>query len=200
MAYSLQSAAEIYREALRETVHRNALLYLSEGALLAVTGLLAIVYPLFSAAGLAVPLGWLLIVTAVLQAIALYSLRSMPHFGFQLLSVVLAVLIGVLMLRDPQQARQTIILLLIVYLMLQGVSRLIFGLGIRPLRHWEWVTGSGLLGIALSLVLLTNLPEPPTWLVGLLVGIELIGEGAAIALLAWDRQGSRASDTQGEIR
>jgi uncharacterized membrane protein HdeD (DUF308 family) len=190
MGYSLESAAEIYREALRETVERNALLYVSEGALLGITGLLAIIYPFFSAATIAVPLGWLLIVTAVLQGIVLYGMRSMPHFAFQLLSVILAMFIGVLMLRDPQQARQTIIVLLIVFLMLQGVSRLIFGLGIRPFRHWQWVMASGLLGILLSLVLLTTLPEPPTWLVGLLVGIELIGEGAAIAMLAWDRKQS----------
>ena len=194
MGYSLETAAEIYREALRETVERNALLYISEGALLAVIGLLAIIYPLFSVTSIAVALGWLLIVTAVLQGIVLYGMRSMPHFAFQLLSVILALFIGVLMLRDPSQARQTIILLLIIFLMLQGVSRLIFGLTIRPFRHWQWVMGSGALGIFLSLVLLANLPEPATWLVGLLVGIELIGEGAAIAFLAWDRKQPVAND------
>jgi uncharacterized membrane protein HdeD (DUF308 family) len=46
-------------------------------------------------------------------------------------------------------------------------------------------------------VLLTNLPEPATWLVGLLVGIELIGEGAAIAMLAWDRKQPEPADVQG---
>src|SRR5688572_12567199 len=104
MGYSLDSAAEIYREALRETVKRNALLYVSEGALLIVTGFLAIIYPLFSVVSIAVSLGWLLIVTAALQAIVVLSMRSLPHFAFQLLSVSLALIIGVLMLRDPQQA------------------------------------------------------------------------------------------------
>lgn len=188
MGYSLESAAEIYREAMRETVQKHAVLYVSEGALLAIIGLLAIIYPLFSVASIAIPLGWLLIITAALQGIVLYRLRSMPHFGFQLLSVILALLIGVLMLRDPQQARATIIVLVIIFLMLQGVSRLIFGLSIRPFRHWEWVAGSGALGIVLSLVLLAMLPEPTTWVVGLLVGLELIGEGTAIAMLAWERK------------
>ena len=190
MGYSLDTAAQIYREALRETVQRYALLYVSEGVLLAVAGLLAIIYPLVTTAAIAVPLGWLLIITAVLQTIVLVGMRSMPHFGFQLLSVVLAVLVGFLLLRDPQQARQTIILLVITFLMLQGVSRLIFGLSIRPFPHWEWVMASGLLGIVLSLALMFNLPEPATWLVGLLVGIELIGEGAAIAMLAWNSKRS----------
>ena len=188
MGYSLESAAEIYREAMQETVHKHAVLYVGEGALLAIIGLLAIICPLFSVASIAIPLGWLLIITAALQAVVLYRMRSMPHFGFQLLSVTMAALIGVLMLRDPQQARATIIVLVIIFLMLQGVSRLIFGLSIRPFRHWEWVAGSGTLGIALSLVLLAMLPEPRTWVVGLLVGIELIAGGTAIAMLAWERK------------
>ena len=39
----------------------------------------------------------------------------------------------------------------------------------------------------LSLILLANLPSPPGWLVGLMVGVALIREGAAIAMLAWDK-------------
>lgn len=200
MAYSLEAAAEIYREALRQTVQRNALLYISEGALLAIAGLLAIIYPLLTTAAIAIPLGWLLIVIAVVQGIVLYGLRSMPHFGFQLLSVILALLLGVLMLRDPQQARQVIILLVIIFLMLQGVSRLIFGFSIRPFHHWEWVMASGAFGVLLSLVLLFTLPEPATWLVGLLVGLELIGEGAAVAMLAWDRKLPDEANVQGVTR
>ncbi|HEY9010013.1 MAG TPA: DUF308 domain-containing protein, partial [Devosia sp.] len=119
--------------------------------------------------------------------VVLFGLRSMPHFGFQALSVALALLIGFLLLRDPGQARQMLVMLVITYLLLQGVSRLIFGLGIRPFRHWEWVAGSGLLGILLSLVLLAQLPDPAGWFVGMMVGLELIGEGAAIAMLAWDK-------------
>lgn len=186
MGYSLEAAAEIYRAALRDAIERYKLLYLSEGALLAVIGVLAIIYPLVSSSAIAVPLGWLLIITAVLQGVVLFGMRSMPHFAFQALSVALALIIGLLLLRDPQQARETLIMLVIVYLLLQGVSRLMFGLSIRPFRHWQWVMGSGVLGILLSLVLLTTLPDAAPWMVGLLVGLDLIGEGAAIAYLAWD--------------
>lgn len=184
MALSLQDAAGIYREALRVTVRQNALLYMSEGAFLAVAGILAIFYPLVTSAAIAVPLGWLLILSAVLQALVLYGLRSMPHFGFQLLSVVVAFLVGFLILRDPQQL-QVVVLLVTMFLMLHGVSRLAFGFGIRPFSGWYWVAASGALGVVFALVLLNLLPDPPGWLVGLLVGAELVADGAAIALLGW---------------
>jgi len=187
MGYSLESAAEFYRDALRRTIERYSLLYLTEGGLLAIAGLLAILYPLFTSTAISVPLGWLLIVVAVMQGVILFGMRSMPHFGFQALSVALTLLIGVLLLLAPQQSRESLVMLVITYLLLEGVARLVFGLSIKPFRHWEWVAGSGALGIVLSLILIATLPAPAGWLVGLMVGLALIGEGAAIAMLAWDK-------------
>jgi len=51
--------------------------------------------------------------------------------------------------------------------------------------NWGWVLSSGLLGIILSLILWAALPVKAVWFIGLLLGIELISVGAAIALLAW---------------
>jgi uncharacterized membrane protein HdeD (DUF308 family) len=47
------------------------------------------------------------------------------------------------------------------------------------------VLASGLIGILLALILWANLPVTAVWLIGLLLGINLIGVGAAIAYLAW---------------
>ena len=50
MALSLDAAAEVFREAMRDTVKRYSLWYLIQGGLLIAAGVLAIIYPvLFSA-------------------------------------------------------------------------------------------------------------------------------------------------------
>jgi len=182
---SLEQASEAYRAAMHQAVRKYALVYIAEGMLLIIAGLLAVLYPLFAGAAVAVPLGWLLISAAVLQGIALFGTRQMPHFSMQLLSIVIALLVGFLLLRNPQQAREVITLLVIVFLMVQGVARLTFGLTIRPFENWLWVVLSGVLGVALSLLLIAGLPEPPLWVIALFVGLELIGEGGAILALAW---------------
>lgn len=182
---SLEQASEAYRAAMHQAVRKYALVYIAEGMLLIIAGLLAVLYPLFAGAAVAVPLGWLLISAAVLQGIALFGTRQMPHFSMQLLSIVIALLVGFLLLRNPQQAREVITLLVIVFLMVQGVARLTFGLTIRPFENWLWVVLSGVLGVALSLLLIAGLPEPPVWVIALFVGLELIGEGGAILALAW---------------
>src|SRR5215216_6620290 len=123
MALSLDAAAEVFREAMRDTVKRYSLWYLIQGVLLIAAGILAIIYPVLSSAAVVVLLGWLLIISGVVQGLSLIGARHVPHFWLQLISVILAVLIGCLFLRDPAQGLMTIALLLIVFFMIEGISK-----------------------------------------------------------------------------
>ena len=185
MALSLDAAAEVFREAMRDTVKRYALWYLIQSVLLIAAGFLAIIYPVLSSEAVVVLLGWLLIISGVVQGLSLIGAGQVPHFWLQLISVILAVLIGCLFLRDPAQGLVTIALLLIVFFMIEGISKVVFALTIRPFPNWGWVLASGLVGIALALILWANLPVTALWLVGVLLGLQLISVGAAIAYLAW---------------
>src|SRR4051795_11655729 len=129
---------------LRDTVKRYALWYLIQGVLLIAAGILAIIYPVLSSAAVVVLLGWLLIISGVVQGLSLIGARQVPHFWLQLISVILAVLIGCLFLRDPAQGLVTIALLLIVFFMIEGISKVVFALTIRPSPNWGWVLASGL--------------------------------------------------------
>ena len=185
MALSLDAAAEVFRAAMRDTVKRYSLWYLIQGILLIAAGMLAIIYPVISSAAVVILLGWLLIITGVVQGFSLIGAGQVPHFWLQLISVILAGLIGCLFLRDPAQGMATITLLLIVFFMIEGISKVVFALTIRPFPDWGWVLASGLVGILLALILWANLPVTALWLVGVLLGLQLISVGAAIAYLAW---------------
>lgn len=186
---SLESAAEVFRHAMRDTVKRYSLLYLIQGALLVAAGLLAIIYPVISSIAVVVLVGWLLIISGAVQALMLIGTRHVPHYWLQLVSVVLAILIGFLFLRDPGQGLLTVTLLLIVFFMIEGISKVVFALTIRPLPQWGWVLASGVVGVLLSIFLLLSFPVSAVWLVGVLLGIQLISVGSAIFWLAmWARR------------
>jgi uncharacterized membrane protein HdeD (DUF308 family) len=185
MAMSLDAAAEVFREAMRETVKRYSLWYLIQGLVLVAAGILAILYPVLSSVAVIILLGWLLIISGIAQGISLFGARHVPHYWLQLISVILALLIGFLFLRDPAQGLLTVTLLLIVFFMIEGISKIVFALTIRPFPNWGWILASGLVGILLSLVLWASLPVTAVWLVGLLLGIQLISVGGALAHLAW---------------
>lgn len=180
---SLSQASEAMRHALQDTVKRNAWLFLIQAALLIVAGAVAIIYPLFSSVALAFFLGWVLIIVGALQVISLIGSTKVPHFWLQLVSAVLAVVVGFLFLNNPGAAVGTLVLLMIVFFMVEGVSKIVFALSVRPLQNWGWVLASGVVGVLISAYLLGN-PALSLWLLGLFIGINLIAQGVAIGSMA----------------
>jgi len=185
MTMSVEAAAQALREATRETVRRYSTWYLIQGVLMVLAGIVALVYPLVSTVALVVFFGWLLILSGIVQGISLIGAQNVPNFWLQLVSVVLWIIVGVLFLRRPGEAVVTLTLLLIVFFMVEGFAKLIFALTIRPLPNWGWVLASGIIGILLSIYLLANLTTTAVWLLGVLLGIQLISEGVALSSLAW---------------
>jgi uncharacterized membrane protein HdeD (DUF308 family) len=182
---SLESAAQAMREAMRETVKRHSLWYLIQSALMILGGILALFYPILSSFAVVLFLGWVLIISGIVQGIGLIGAQNVPHFWLQLVSVVLSVIVGVLFLRHPGEGLLTLTLLLIVFFMVEGISKMIFALTIRPFPNWGWVLVSGVIGILLSFYLWASLPVTAIWLLGVLLGIQLICEGVALGYLAW---------------
>ncbi len=185
MAISVDEAAAALREAMRETVKRYSLWYLIQGVLLVVAGVLALVYPFIASVTVVFLLAWILIASGILQGIGLIGASNVPHYWLQLISAVLAILIGVILLGSPDSGLLIMTVLLIVYFMVEGIAKVIFALTIRPFPHWGWVLGSGLVGILLALILWANMPLSSDWLLGLMLGILLVCEGAALTYLAW---------------
>lgn len=180
---SLSEASAAMRTALQQTVKRNSWLFLIQAGLLVVAGIVAIVYPLLSSIALALFLGWMLIIVGILQAISLIGSTQVPHFWLQLVSAVLAMVVGFLFLNNPDAAVETLVLLMIVFFMVEGMSKIVFALSVRPLHHWGWVLASGILGVLISALLLGNLTLS-LWLLGIFIGVQLISQGVAIGSMA----------------
>jgi uncharacterized membrane protein HdeD (DUF308 family) len=185
MTLSLDVAAAAMRDAMRETVRRYSLWYLLQGILMVVTGVLALIYPWIASVAIIRLLGWFLIISGILQAIGLIGAREVPYFWLELISAVLAIVIGLLLLRHTDAGLLFFSVLFIVYFMFEGIVKAIFALTIRPFPNWGWVLASGLLGIVLSFYLWANLSTVSEWMLGVLFGILLVVEGAALSSLAW---------------
>jgi uncharacterized membrane protein HdeD (DUF308 family) len=185
MTMSLEAAAHAMREAMRETVKRHSLWYLAQGGLMVLAGILALVYPVVSSFAVVCLLGGVWSVSGILQGISLISARDVPHFWLQLVSVALSLLIGLLLIRHRGAGLLVLTLLLLVYFMVEGISKVIFSLMIKPFPNWGWVLVSGVITILVAFYLWASLPVTAIWLLGVLLGIQLICEGAALGYLAW---------------
>ena len=194
MTMSIEAAAEVLREAMRESVRRHWLWYLIQGGLMVLGGVLALVYPIIASLAVVSLLGWVLIVSGIAQGLTLLGARNMPTFWLQAVSVALSVIVGVLFLSNPEDGLSTVTFVLIVYFVVEGISKVIFSLTVRPFRNWVWVLGSGILSVVIAFILYASMTAVSVWLLGILLGAQLIAEGAALGYLAWDaRKAVRAS-------
>lgn len=166
------------------TVRRHAWLFLVQAVLMVVAGLVAMVYPLLTSLAVSFFLGWTLVVSGVVQAITLVATSRVPHFWLQLISAVLAIVTGVLFIRNPGAGVVTLALLLVIYFMVEGIAKVLFALTVRPLPNWIWVLVSGGVSIALSVFLILN-PLLSLVALGVFIGLQLLSEGLAIGWLAW---------------
>lgn len=148
-------------------------------------GAVAILFPILASVAFVWFLGWLLIASGLVQSISLLGARHHPSFWLQVIPAVLGVVIGVLLLRNLGPGLLVISLPLIVFFMVDGLSRIVFALTVRPLENWVWVLASGILGVALAVVLFGSMPVTALWLIGLLLGIHLVAEGTALVGLVW---------------
>ncbi|UCH74471.1 MAG: HdeD family acid-resistance protein [Rhodospirillales bacterium] len=182
---NVSEAGMAFREAVKQSVRKNAWLFVLQGILMVVAGVAAIAYPLLTSVAMIIFLGWTLIIVGVIQGMSLITAREAPHFWLQLISVALGCIIGAMMVWRPEAGLLVLTMLLIVYFMVEGISKIVLSLTVRPLPNWGWVLASGVVGVVLSVYLIGSMPLTAAWLLGLLLGINLISEGAALVVLAW---------------
>jgi uncharacterized membrane protein HdeD (DUF308 family) len=185
MAVSVNEASAVLRAAVRDTIRSQSLLFLVQGAGLVAAGVLALLSPAFASTGVTVLIGWLLIAAGIAQGISLIGTTKVPYFWLDLVAVVLAILVGWLLATRPEAGLTAITLLMLVYFMVGGIQRVIYALMIRPMPDWGWVLASGVVAIACAMILFQRLPEAAGWLLGTLLGLNLIAIGGAQAWMAW---------------
>ncbi len=186
MEITVAEASAVLREAVRAGIRRRSMLYLVQGGLLVVAGGLALIFPIIFGAGMLVLIGWLLVLSGIVQGVGLIGAHRLPYFWLQLVSVVMGIVVGFMLISRPEAGLLPVALLLVVYFMIEAVSRIVFALMIRPMNDWLWLLASGVVGIVVAMVLAANLGTAGEWLMGSLVGVYLVAAGGALGYLAWN--------------
>jgi uncharacterized membrane protein HdeD (DUF308 family) len=185
MAVTVNEASAVLRAAVRDTIRKRSMLFLIQGGVMVLAGVVALIYPAITSLGLLTLLGWLLILSGVVQVLSLIGATQVPYFWLQLVSVSLEVLVGYLLVSNPAAGLMAVTFLMLVLFLVGGIARVVFALMIRPMRDWGWVLASGMVAIACALILFANLPQAASWLLGVLLGVQLIAIGLSQAYFAW---------------
>lgn len=149
-------------------------LFAAEGVFLIILGTTAIIIPQIFTVGIALFLGWLLLVAGIAQIVRAVSIISMPGFSLWLFTGLLQVVIGCFLVTDTSEGVVTLTLLLTVLFAMEGIVKIYLAFMMRPLGRWSGMLFSGVSSLLLAIVVWLGWPGSASWVLGLLLGVNMI--------------------------
>jgi len=165
-----------------EGVSKGLLVFL--GVILVIAGIAAIGMPLVASLAVELLIGWVLIVSGIMQSIYSFSSRRWGKFFMRLLAGLLYLLGGIMLVAHPLRGVLTLTLLLGILFVLEGLCKIIGSLQIRAVPHWGGLFLSGILALIIGILIWRGWPSSSAWAIGLLVGINILFRGWALITLA----------------
>lgn len=161
-------------------LHKNWPIIASEGVFFLVLGTLAIIIPVFFSFGIILTIGALLFAGGGIQLFRAIKLRKGEHFLPSLFLSLVELLLAAVILTHPSKSLLFLTALLILYFILSGIGRIIFGIKLKPIKAWGWVVFSGLLSLALAFLLIHFWPVTAAFTIGLIFGVNMIFFGFSL--------------------
>jgi uncharacterized membrane protein HdeD (DUF308 family) len=153
-----------------EHLHRAWGWFVALGVALVILGVVCILGEIETTLITVIVLGWFLLISGVIALVHAFRTRTWTGFFLYLLS------------RYPLIGALTLTLLLATLFIVGGVFRAVGAASLR-FPQWGWTAVSGIIGIVLGVMLLSQLPASSLWFLGLAVGIDLVFEGSALMAL-----------------
>jgi uncharacterized membrane protein HdeD (DUF308 family) len=181
-----QPNIEQFRQAVATSLHDHWKLFLVEGIILVVLGLIAIVVPPVATLAVELLFGWLFLLSGIVGLITTFWMRNAPGFWWSLLSALLGIAAGIVLLVWPLSGVLSLTLVLIVFFTIEGIASIMYALEHKRelTGRWGFMLSSGIIDLAIAAIILLGLPGSAAWALGLLVGINLAFGGAALIAMA----------------
>jgi uncharacterized membrane protein HdeD (DUF308 family) len=174
------------RDAVAKTLHDHWLLFLIEGIILVILGLLAVAAPPIAGLAVTILFGWVFLISGVVGLISTFAMRQAPGFWWSLLSAVLGIVVGIWLLAQPGLGLVSLTYVLIVFFIVEGVATIMYALDHKRqlTGRWGWMLASGIIDLFLAGVILAGLPGTIAWALGLIVGINMVFGGTSMIIMA----------------
>jgi len=169
---------------VREGLRRSWRALMAVGVLAIFIGCVAILVPAVASVGTAIFIGWVLIVAGAFLVAAAFSAHSIGTVVLRLVWAALTVVVGVWLVVEPHNGTLTLTLVLGIYFLFMGVTRIAVAFAGRGQDGAGLVGLSGIAGLLIGILVLAKFPSSADWAIGLLVGIDLIFAGWTLTSVA----------------
>ncbi|MEW6450512.1 MAG: HdeD family acid-resistance protein [Pseudomonadota bacterium] len=132
----------------------------------------------------AIVIGIAAIVAGAFEIVHAFWTKGWGGFLWQILLGALYVALGIVLVRQPVAGALILTYVLGLLFLVSGAVRIIVGIG-----HWKnsgWImVVSGVFGMLAGLVVLSGFPATGLWVLGFMLGVDLIIHGVAWLTYAW---------------
>ena len=155
------------------------------GILMLICGFLAITLPLASGIGVAIVIGWLLLISGVWHL--LFGFRSGSGIGGFLWQLLLAIVYGaagLMLLFYPLAGLAWLTLVLATFLLIEAALEFVLYFNIRRRVNAGWVLFDAIITLLLGILIWARWPFSSVWAIGTLIGVSLIFSGISRLMLS----------------
>jgi uncharacterized membrane protein HdeD (DUF308 family) len=128
--------------------------------------------------------GWLLLFGGIIEGVQAFRHRRGNHFFLHLLNAAFAIVVGLMLLRNPLAGSLVMTLLLASYFMVAGTFRIFTALTVEIIGS-GWMMADGIITLILGILVWAQWPIAGLWVIGLFIGINLITYGWSQMMLAF---------------
>lgn len=155
-----------------------------EGVAFLLLGLVGVFTPVLLTFAIELLIGSLFLVGGIFQGWRAFTAKKLPGFWPSILSAILYVVVGGFLLFYPIKGVVTLTFLLAFFFFLEGIFQIAFASVLRTTQSWIWVLINGILALILAALIWSGWPGTSFWVIGLLVGINLIFYGSSRIFLS----------------
>jgi uncharacterized membrane protein HdeD (DUF308 family) len=123
-------------------------------------------------------IGSIAVVVGAFEIAHAFWTKGWGGFAWQLLLGVLYIVFGLMVIRQPLAGALVLTFVIGLVFAVSGIVRVYLGFKQRHALGWVMVL-SGIIGIIAGLIVLAGWPMSGIWVLGLLLGIDLISHGIA---------------------
>ena len=121
-------------------------------------------------------LGVVMIICGIATVIGAFWAGKWSAFFLQLLVGILYVMAGMVIRDVPLESLAALTLFIAAVLIVVGIFRIVIALTER-FPQWGWALLNGLITLVAGLIIYDSFPASALWLIGLLIGLELLFNG-----------------------
>jgi uncharacterized membrane protein HdeD (DUF308 family) len=145
--------------------------------LLVIFGLLAIGLPLATSFGVLLIIGWLLILSSAIQAVHAFQSQGIASMFWKLAVALLYLAAGIYLLGHPLLGIAGLTLAIGLFFIAEALMDFLAYFKARKFNGSGWILFDGIGALILGLLIWRQLPLDASWLIGTLVGINMVMTG-----------------------